>query len=96
MPLQTAQMIYERRLTKPFKSLAEVTREIPSPPGAIVLSRLSVEQTGVFTLTASAQAGNSKARRVIRTVVNLGQGRNAEYKTHYWNESAPYYEGMTP
>jgi general secretion pathway protein K len=96
MPLQAATMICERRLTKPFKNLAEVTREIPVPLGANVLTRLSVEQTGVFTLTASARSKNSKARRIIRTVVTLDRGNNAEYKTLYWNENVPYYEGMTP
>ncbi len=96
MTLQAATMIYERRLTRPFENLAELTREIPTPLGASVLSRLSVEQTGIFTLTASAQAGNSKARRVIRAVVTLDRGNSTPYKTLYWNENVPYYEGMTP
>ena len=96
MPLQAAKMIYERRLAKPFQNLADVNREIPLPLGANVLSRLSVEQTGIFTLTASAQAGNSRARRVIRTVVTLERGNNKEYQTLYWNENVPYYEGVTP
>ena len=96
MPLQAAKMIYERRLTQPFKNLADVTREIPAPLGANVLSRLSVEQTGVFTLTASAQAENSRARRIIRAVVTLSRGNNSEYRTLYWNENVPYFEGMAP
>lgn len=96
MPLQAAKMIYERRLAKPFENLADVTREIPVPLGANILSRLSVEQTGIFTLTASAQSGNSKARRVIRAVVTLERGNNKEYQTLYWNENVPYYEGVTP
>jgi len=96
MSLQAAKMIYERRLTKPFENLAEVTREIPAPLGANVLSRLSVEQTGIFTFIASAQAGNSKARRVIRTVVTLDRNNRTEYKTLYWNENVPYFQGMTP
>jgi general secretion pathway protein K len=96
MPLQAATMICERRLSKPFKNLAEVTREIPVPLGANVLTRLSVEQTGVFTLTASGRSKNSKARRIIRTVVTLDRRNRAEYKTLYWNENVPYYEGMTP
>jgi general secretion pathway protein K len=93
---QAAQMIYERRLERPFRNIAEVSREIPIPFGANVLSKLSVAQTGIFTLTASAQADNSKARRVIRTVVTLARGNNTEYKTLYWNENVHYYEGMTP
>lgn len=96
MSPQAAQMIYERRLAKPFKNIAEVSREIPAPLGANVLSKLSVEQTGIFTLTASAQADKSKARRVIRTVVTLDRGNSAVYKTLYWNENIHYYEGITP
>jgi general secretion pathway protein K len=93
---QAAQMIYKRRLEKPFRNIAEISREIPAALGANVLSKLSVEQTGIFTLTASAQAGNSKARRVIRTVVTLDRSNSAAYKTLYWNENVHYYEGITP
>jgi general secretion pathway protein K len=94
MQPEAAAMIYETRRTKPFQSLAEVTRELPISLGATALSRLSVEQTGIYTLTASAQMQNSRARRVIRTIVSLGRGNIAEYNTYYWNENIPYYEGM--
>ncbi len=96
MLAQAAQMIYERRLERPFKNIAEIPREIPASLGTNVLSKLSVEQTGIFTLTASAQADNSKARRVIRTVITLDRGNSTAYKTLYWNENVHYYEGMTP
>jgi general secretion pathway protein K len=94
MPPQAAEMIYEKRRTKPFQDLAEVTREIPMQLGATALSNLSVEQTGIYTLTASAQVQNSKARRVVRTIISLDRGNITQYNTLYWNENVPYYEGM--
>jgi general secretion pathway protein K len=96
MPPQAAQMIYDRRHVKPFKNLEEVIREIPVPLGATTLPFLATEQTGIYTLTASAQAGNSKVRRVIRTVVSLNRGGRTQYQTLYWNENIPDYEGITP
>jgi type II secretory pathway component PulK len=90
---QTAKAIYERRRTKPFKSVQDLNREIPSPLGAEVLSQLTVEHSGIYTLTASANAENSKARRVIRTVISISPGQKNQYQTLYWNENIPDYEG---
>jgi hypothetical protein len=89
-------MIFDRRRVKPFKNLGEVTREIPVPLGATTLPYLATERTGICTLTASARAVNSKARRVIRTVVSLEPGERTQYKTLYWNENVPNYEGAAP
>jgi general secretion pathway protein K len=96
MTREAAQMVYDRRRSKPFKNLQEVVREIPVPIGAAALSLMSVENTGIYTLTATARAENSKARRVIRAVVTLDRGNTTEYKTLYWNENIPYYEGVAP
>lgn len=96
MTLQAAQMIYERRKTKPFMTTAELMRDIPVNLGT-ALSRLSTTRTGVFTLSASARAANSKARRVIRAVISLERGgENAPYQTLYWNENIPDYESIQP
>jgi general secretion pathway protein K len=97
MPAQAAQMIYERRLTKPFKNALEITREIPISLGTQTMPFLTTEPTNIFTLTASAHAERSKAKRVIRTVISLQRGSdNAPYQTLYWNENVPDYEGATP
>jgi general secretion pathway protein K len=92
MTPEAAQLIYERRLSKPFKNVQEITREIPAPLGAMTMQLLSTDQTGVFTLTASAGAENSKVRRVLRTVISL-DGSETRYRTLYWNENVPDYEG---
>jgi general secretion pathway protein K len=97
MPPQAAQAIYERRRVKPFKSNAEIMREIPMSLGTGTMPLLSTMQTGIYTLSASAHAANSKARRVIRTVVNMEQGgENVPYQTLYWNENVPDYESTQP
>jgi general secretion pathway protein K len=97
MSPQAAQAIYERRRVKPFKNTAEITRELPMNLGTGTMPLLSTTQTGIYTLSASAHAANSKARRVIRTVVNMEQGgENVPYQTLYWNENVPDYESTQP
>lgn len=97
MPAEAAKWIYERRLAKPFNNTLEITSEIPIKLEPQVMSFLTIERTNVFTLTASARAGRSKARRVIRTVISLQRGRSSvPYQTLYWNENVPDYESVTP
>lgn len=97
MSPQAAQMIYERRQVKPFKNTAEISHELPMNLGTSTMPLLSTEQTGIYTLTASAHAEHSKARRIIRTVISLEIGPgNAPYQTLYWNENIPDYEGVQP
>jgi general secretion pathway protein K len=96
MPPEAAKMIYDRRHTKPFKNLEDIIHEIPVPLGAATLPYLTTAPTGIYTLMASAQAANSRVRRVIRTVISLEPGERTQYRTLYWNENAPNYEGITP
>jgi general secretion pathway protein K len=97
MPVEAAKMIYERRLVKPFKNSSEITREIPINLDTQTMPLLTTDPTNIFTLTASAHAERSKAKRVIRTVISLQRGGdNAPYQTLYWNENVPDYEGVTP
>ena len=96
MTYEAARMIYERRLIQPFQSVAEVTREIPFPLGAAVVSRLTTAQTGVFTLTAEAHEEGSRARRVISAVISINTvGAQIPYQILYWNENVSDYEGGT-
>jgi general secretion pathway protein K len=97
MPAEAARMIYERRLAKPFKNTSEITQEVPINLGTQTMPLLSTDPTNIFTLTASAHAEHSKAKRVIRTVISLQRGiESAPYRTLYWNENVPDYEGVTP
>lgn len=89
-------MIYNRRKVKPFMTTAELMKDIPMNLGA-AMSRLDTRRTGIYTLTASARAANSKARRVIRAVISLEQGgETVPYQTLYWNENIPDYESTQP
>ena len=89
MAPDAAQLIYERRKVKPFKSVAEITKDLPVMLGANTLSFLSTDQTTFYTLTASAHRENSKVRRVIRAVVNLDPRSPNRYTIVYWNENVP-------
>jgi general secretion pathway protein K len=93
MPEQAAKLIYERRRVRPFKDIPEVSREIPIPLGPASTS-LTTGQTGILSLTAAAHLENSKAQRIIRTVINLSPNPRALYQTLYWNENVSDYEGI--
>ncbi len=54
MPPQAAQAIIERRKVKPFATVEEVTKEVPVTLPPVGLALLWTEQTGIYTLTASA------------------------------------------
>jgi len=89
MPPAAAQMIYERRKVKPFASWEEINREVTPNPGPGIIGYISWSRTAVFTLTASARRGDSKARRVIRAVVRLNLGGQDKYTILNWNENIP-------
>jgi general secretion pathway protein K len=94
---ETARIIYDRRRVTPFANTAEVMREIPMNLGASAMTFLTTAKTGLYTLSASAHAARSKAKRVIRAIINLDQGgEDAPYQTLYWNENVPDYEGIQP
>lgn len=94
MPPEAAQLIYDRRHVKPFKTLLDISRDLGISLDTRTLAALTVDQTNTFTLTAAARAANSKARRVIRSVITLTFAANKPYRTLYWNENVPDYEGI--
>ena len=96
MTSEAAEMIYNRRLTKPFQNIQELTRDLPVNLPAATRAFLTTDQTGVYTLTASAHSERSKARRVIRAVIRLDRGEKLQHRILYWNENVPDYEGMKP
>ncbi len=89
MSPQVAQGIVERRKVKPFATVEEVTKEMAVTLPPPVMAQLWTEQTGVYTLTASAHREGSKVRRVIRTVLTLDPRESKGYKVFYWNENVP-------
>ena len=96
MTPDAARMIYERRRILPFRSAAEISREIPLPLGAGVVNRLTTAQTGTFTITAEAHEDGSRVRRVIRAVISIDSiGTQNPYQILYWNENISDYEGGT-
>lgn len=91
---QAADLIYERRKTKPFANVEEITRTLPVTlePSAIAL--LATDQTGVYSLNASAHMENSKVQRVIRAVISLDPREKSQYRALYWNENISDYQGI--
>jgi general secretion pathway protein K len=89
MPPQAAQSIIERRKAKPFATIEEITRDLPVTLPPSVMTQLWTEQTGTYTLTASAHRENSRVRRVIRTVISIDPRDPKGYKVIYWNENVP-------
>jgi general secretion pathway protein K len=94
MSPESAQLIYNRRLTKPFKNNLEITRDLTVNLSGRALQYISTDPTGVYVLTASAHAENSKVRRVLRAVISIDNS-DTRYRTLYWNENVSDYEGVT-
>jgi general secretion pathway protein K len=89
MPPQAAQAIIERRKAKPFATIEDISKDMPVTLPPSVMAQLWTEQTGTYTLTASAHRGNSRVRRVIRTVLTIDPRDPKGYKVLYWNENVP-------
>ena len=89
MTQDAAERIFQRRQTKPFENTSEISSEIPGTLGATTLQYLTTQGTSTFTLNVSAHIGDSKVRRVIRTVVNLDGSQDNFHRILYWNESVP-------
>jgi len=86
---RTAELIYERRKTKPFQNLGEITQELAVMMGTNALPFLTTTRSNVFTLTAHGQMANSKVQRVIRAVVMIDMREANRYRVIYWNENVP-------
>ena len=93
MERDSAERIFQRRQTTPFANTQEISDEIIGTLGATTLQYLTVQTSGTYTLNASASIGDSKVRRVIRTVVRLDSGQQNFHRILYWNENVPDYEG---
>ena len=91
MTPEAAKLIYDRRHVKPYKTTTDLAHDLGVAADPKVMGYLAFDQTGTYTLTASAHAMNSKAVRVIRAVITLESSFNKQYRTLYWNENVPDY-----
>jgi len=94
LPPGIAQLIYERRLVKPFRDLGEISKELGPSLGnslAFISAQLpSTPVASVLTLTATGHRTDSKVRRSIRAIVKIDPNDpNNRYKIIYWNENVP-------
>lgn len=89
MTLQAAQMIIERRKTKPFLSGDEINRSLPVNLGTNTVLFLGNDSTGIYTLTAQGRRAGSKTVRSIRATIFLTPQERSGYRVIYWNENVP-------
>ncbi len=89
MSLETAQMIYERRKTKPFTTPDEITRTLPVSLGTNAMPFLTTNSTSILSLTAEGRRHGAKGVRVIRAVILLTPQELSGYRVIYWNENVP-------
>ncbi len=89
VPPEAAQLIYERRRTKPFMTPDEITRSLPVSLGTNALPMLTTNSTPVFTLTAEGRRQGAKSLRVVRAVIFLTPQEPSGYRVIYWNENVP-------
>jgi type II secretory pathway component PulK len=94
MTQDSAERIFERRQTEPFENTQEISGESVGMLGATTTQYLTVQTSNTYTLNVSASMGDSKVRRVIRTVVNLDSGQQNFYRILYWNENVPDYASI--
>jgi general secretion pathway protein K len=88
MTPQAAQAIFQRRQTKPFENVTEITQQLGINLGN-AMAFLGTDATGVYTLTATGHKANSNVRRTIRAVVVISDQEWSRYKIVYWNENVP-------
>jgi general secretion pathway protein K len=86
---ETALSIYERRKVQPFKNMSDLTSSISSIGTAT--QYMTTNSSYLYTFIASGQAQNSKAKRIIRAVVNVNASQGKQYQILYWNENVPDY-----
>jgi len=94
LPPGIAQMIYERRLVRPFRDLGEISKELGpglgNSLGFISAQLPSTPVASVLTLMATGRRAESKVRRTIRAIVKIDPNdANNRYKIIYWNENVP-------
>ncbi len=81
-----AQKICERRQQRPF-TVDDFNKELGPSLGPQAMGVLSVQRGTIFSLTAHASRGDSKAQRVIYAVVSMDPREVTKYRILYWNEN---------
>ena len=77
---------------RPFENTADISDVTRGSLSTQTLQYFSTQLTDIYTLNVAAIAGNSKVKRVIRTVIRLDRSRQNYHQILYWNENVPDYE----
>jgi general secretion pathway protein K len=86
MEPNAAQLIYERRLQKPFANQNELTQLVPLGR-ALQFVRVGVVGTSYsYSLQSEAELAGSLIKRTLRCVILIDAQDKAQYRTIYWNE----------
>jgi general secretion pathway protein K len=83
-----AQLIYQRRLEKPFVNLSELTQLLPVGLGrASTWLRAGMVGTSLsYSLQSEAELAESQIKRTLRCVIIIDPQDRIKYRTIYWNE----------
>ena len=83
-----AQLIYQRRLEKPFVNLSELTQLLPVGLGrASTWLRAGMVGTSLsYSLQSEAELAGSQIKRTLRCVIVIDPQDRVKYRTIYWNE----------
>ncbi|PYV20038.1 MAG: hypothetical protein DMG07_00350 [Acidobacteria bacterium] len=87
MTPNAAEQIYQRRKSKPFRTVQEIIQELAVTLGTATLPYLSTDAAGVYSLTASARMENSKVARILRAVLTIDVRDPSYHRILYWNEN---------
>ncbi len=86
MEPQFAQMLYERRLVKPFLNMAEVSQTSAAALGRAA-EWLSVgRKSNCFSLESTAEIPGSRIKNTLRSIIVIDPQESVGYRTIYWNE----------
>jgi len=88
MNTATADFIVAGRAQKPFASVGEVTSQFPASLTSAMISNLSTQNTGIFTLMVTGQANAGIVARIRSVVKVQGQGlQNQPFQILRWKDS---------
>jgi len=86
MNTATADFIVAGRAQKPFASVSEVTSQFPASLTSAMVSNLSTQNTGTFTLMVTGQSNTGMVAR-IRSVVKVQGLQNQPFQILRWKDS---------
>jgi general secretion pathway protein K len=87
MDPRSAELVYQRRRAKPFRTVQEITTELAVKLEPAAMPYVGVESSGIYSITAAGRMADTKVLRTIRAVITLDPKEPSQYRVLYWNEN---------